>query len=163
MVGRCGANRYLGGNIGRPRNLRWSNVDFWEYNEHNIDGKGRLVLPASFRAAFEGGGVLTFQGRYVGIFEHSRWDARLRQLRESGDFSTAEIRLVMSLVTEFTPDAQNRVTVPVRLRERTGIEREVALIGMGDHVAVYAREEWKAFEAEVDAVGDLADRLSEAL
>lgn len=146
-----------------PRDLGWSNVDFWEYNEHNIDGKGRLVLPASFRAAFEGGGVLTFQGKYVGIFEHSRWDAHLRQLRDSGDFTTDEIRLVKSLVTEFTPDAQNRVTLPARLRARTGIEREVALIGMGDHVAVYARDEWKAFEAEVDTGGDLADRLSEAL
>lgn len=143
--------------------LRWSGMDFWEYNEHNIDGKGRLVLPASFRAAFEGGGVLTFQGKYVGIFEHSRWDAHLRQLRESGDFTTEEIRYVKSLVTEFTPDSQNRVTLPARLRERTGIEREVALIGMGEHIAVYARDEWKAFEAQVDVGGDLADRLSEAL
>ena len=153
----------LVGAPGGPGYLWWSDVDFWEYNEHNIDDKGRLVLPASFRSAFEGGGVLTFVGRSVGIFEHARWDAKLRQLRDSGDFSNDEIRLVKSLVTEFTPDSQNRVTLPARLRERAGIEREVALIGMGDHVAVYARDAWKAFEARLDAGGDLADRLSEAI
>lgn len=153
----------LVGEPGGPRDIWWSDVDFWEYNEHNIDDKGRLVLPASFRSAFEGGGVLAFVGKSVGIFEHPRWDARLRQLRDSGDFSNDEIRLVKSLVTEFTPDGQNRVTLPVRLRERAGIEREVALIGMGDHIAVYARDAWKAFEARLDEGGDLADRLSEAI
>lgn len=143
-----------------PRAIWWSSVDFWEYNEHNIDGKGRLVLPSSFRPAFEGGGVLTFMGHYAGIFERSRWAARLRDMVDSGEFSTEEIHYVKSFVTEFTPDGQNRVTIPARLRARSGIEREVALIGMGNHIAVYPRDEWKAFEARLDAGGDLADRLT---
>ncbi len=138
-------------------------MDFWEYNEHNIDGKGRLVLPASFRDAFEDGGVLTFQGRYLAIFEHSRWQAKMRTMRDSGDFTAEELRYVKSFVTEFKPDSQNRVTIPVRLRERAGIDKEVALIGMGEHISVYARDEWKSFEQRLDAGGDLADRLAEAL
>lgn len=138
-------------------------VDFWEYNEHNIDGKGRLVLPASFRPAFESGGLLTFHGHYLALFEYARWDAHLRSIRDSGSFTAQELRYLKSFVTEFTPDAQHRVTVPTRLRERAGIEHEVALIGMGDHVAIYVWDTWRAFEESLDAGGDLADRLAEAL
>ncbi|MCB1270968.1 MAG: hypothetical protein M9942_06400 [Microthrixaceae bacterium] len=138
-------------------------MDFWEYNEHNIDDKGRLVLPASFRSAFESGGLLTYHGRYLALFEYARWEAHLRTMRDSGNFSPQELRYLKSFVTEFTPDGQHRVTVPTRLRDRAGIDREVALIGMGDHVAVYARDVWKAFEEELDSGGDLADRLAEAL
>lgn len=160
MVGRRGVTEHLSGDVRKLRTTWWSGVDFWEYNEHNIDAKGRLVLPSTFRPAFEGGGVLTFQGRYVGIFERPRWVAHLRDMTDSGEFSAEEIHYVKSFVTEFTPDAQNRVTVPARLRARSGIDREVALIGMGDHIAVYPRDEWKAFEERLDAGGDLADRLT---
>ena len=143
--------------------VRWSAVDFWEYNEHNIDGKGRLVLPSSFRESFEDGGVMTFMGSRVVIFEPAVWESRLRKMGASGNFTNREIDFVKSFVSVFTPDAQNRVTIPARLRERAGLEREVALIGMGDHIDVYDRAVWKSLEDEMAAATDLSDRLAEAL
>ena len=137
-------------------------MEFWEYNEHNIDGKGRLVLPSSFRTAFEQGGVLTYQGTHVAIMEPAEWTKRLREMTNSGAYSKAELGFIKSMVTVFTPDSQNRVTIPTRLRERAGLDREVAMIGMGSHVAVYPRDAWQALEHDlVDS--DLSTRLSEAL
>ena len=63
----------------------------------------------------------------------------------------------------FSPDGQNRVTIPARLRERVGLGRELALIGMGHHIAIYPRDAWHAIESELAAGGDLDDRLSDAL
>ncbi len=138
-------------------------MEFWEYNEHNIDGKGRLVLPASFRSAFEGGGVITFQGTHLAMMQPAEWDKTLRRMSSSGDYSDRELSFVKSFVTVFTPDAQNRVTIPARLREQVGLEREVALIGMGGHIAIYSRDVWHAIERDLAGGGDLAERLAEAL
>jgi MraZ protein len=139
----------------------WStDVEFWDYNEHNIDGKGRLVLPSSFRSAFTDGGVLTYQGTYVAIMTPAEWEKRLREMTASGVYSAKELNFVKSMVTVFQPDAQNRVTIPARLRDRVGLDREVAMIGMGRHIAVYPRQVWLALED--DLAGDLSTRLSEA-
>ncbi|MGI9579566.1 MAG: division/cell wall cluster transcriptional repressor MraZ [Microthrixaceae bacterium] len=138
-------------------------MDFWEYNEHNIDDKGRLVLPSSFRSAFEGGGVLTLQGNFVAMMQPSRWEYVLRKMTESGQYSNRELNYIKSFVTVFTPDGQNRVTIPSRLRDRVGLTREVALIGMGQHIAIYPRDAWQALESDMAAGGDLDERLSDAL
>lgn len=138
-------------------------MDFWEYNEHNIDDKGRLVLPSSFRSAFEGGGVLTLQGSFVAMMQPARWEQVLRKMTDSGQYSTRELNYIKSFVTVFTPDGQNRVTIPARLRERVGLEREVALIGMGQHIAIYPRESWQAIESDMATGGDLDERLSDAM
>ena len=138
-------------------------MEFWEYNEHNIDGKGRLVLPSSFRSAFEHGGVLTLQGSFVAMMQPAEWDKALRRMTSSGQYSTRELNYIKSFVTVFTPDAQNRVTVPARLRERVGLEQKVALIGMGGYIAIYPRDVWLALEQDLSAGGDLDERLADAL
>jgi MraZ protein len=145
--------------VGPPGSI----VDFWEYNEHNIDDKGRLVLPSSFRSAFEDGGVLTLQGSFVAMMQPTRWDQVLRKMTDSGQYSTRELNYIKSFVTVFTPDGQNRVTIPARLRERVGLGREVALIGMGHHIAIYPRDAWQAIESDMAAGTDLDERLSDAL
>jgi MraZ protein len=138
-------------------------VDFWEYNEHTIDGKGRLVLPSSFREAFAAGGVLTNQGDHVGLHTPSGWEQAFRSMRDSEDFTVRELAVVKSFVTRFQPDAQNRVTLPTRLRAAVGLERDVALIGMGNHVALYPRDRWQRLEGEVLADASDGPSLSERL
>jgi MraZ protein len=140
-------------------------VDFWEYNEHTIDGKGRLVLPASFREEFAGGGVLANHGDHVGLHTGSGWEQAYRSMESQG-FSPRELSVVKSFATRFLPDAQNRVTVPARLREVVGVDREVALIGMGKYVALYPRDRWRRIEADVLSAqhegASLAERLAVA-
>ncbi|MFV0315674.1 MAG: division/cell wall cluster transcriptional repressor MraZ [Microthrixaceae bacterium] len=134
---------------------------FWEYNEHNIDGKGRLVLPSTFRANLEGGGVLTWMGRRLAIYPPAVWEARLRKLSNDPAITPRQFSLLRSYVTAFTPDSQNRVTIPARLREQSGLDRSVALIGMGDHIDLYDLDAWKALEV-AEATEELYDRLTEA-
>jgi len=141
--------------------------EFWEYNEHNIDGKGRLVLPSSFREAFADGGVLTFQGTHAALHTPSGWDRARRALEDDTRFTKAEQAWVKSLVCPVVPDAQNRVMLPARLRAEVGLDKEVSLVGMGGHVAIYSTEAWHALEARLRG-GDehrppLNDRLAELL
>lgn len=142
-------------------------MDFWEFNEHSIDGKGRLVLPSSFRSAFEAGGVLSNLGDHIGIHTATGWEAAYRKMRDQGGYTPREMAVIRSFATRFTLDSQNRVHLPGRLRSAVGVEREVALIGMGDHIALYPRDRWYEIESQTFAPSDggesLAERLAEAL
>ena len=141
-------------------------MDFWEFNEHNIDGKGRLVLPSSFRDAFSGGGVLSNLGDHVGVYTPAGWDSFYRKVRSTTGFTASDKAVFKSFVSQFQPDAQNRIVLPLRLRKAVGLEREVALIGMGDHVAIYPTARWHEIETRTLAPSDgqsLADRLAETL
>ncbi len=144
-----------------------SNMKFWEYNEHNLDAKGRLVLPASFRDEFREGGILAFGGTHAMIHTLAGWQEVATNVETSGDYSPRELAVIKSFATQFAPDAQNRVKVPERLRAAAGLDREVALIGMGHYVALYSLDRWQQLQSEImgDSVGDeaLMERLSESI
>jgi MraZ protein len=144
-----------------------SNLRFWEYNEHNLDAKGRLVLPASFRDEFEFGGILAFGGTHAMIHTISGWQQVATSIETSGRYNPRELAVIKSFATQFKPDAQNRVKVPDRLRTAAGLDREVALIGMGHYVALYSLDRWQQIQGEVMADDgtddDLMERLSESI
>jgi MraZ protein len=138
-------------------------VDFYEQFEHTIDGKGRLVLPASWRSGFAEGGFLAFLGRNGGLFPPTAWEQYRRRLETSGNFDRDAMAYVLSLVTPFQPDAQNRINVPGRLRQKLGLDRDVTLAGAGSYVALWDRRAWDDLERRVERPTDegvsLADRF----
>ena len=140
-------------------------MDFYDTFEHTIDGKGRLVLPASYRAAFTGGGFVTYLGRYAALFTPSEWEKYRRRLEQSGQFSRDQLQYLFSFVTPFQPDAQNRIGVSQRLREKVGLERDVTIVGSVSHAAIYPRDEWTRVEAAIEAPSDdgrsIVDKFSE--
>lgn len=135
-------------------------MDFYDTFEHTVDGKGRLVLPSSFRSAFVDGGFLTFLGEYAALFTAEGWESYRRKLQQAGTFSRRELQYLFSFVSPFQPDGQNRITLGQRLRDKTGIDRDVTLVGSGTHVAVYAREAWARIEDAVEAPAEGVDHAS---
>ena len=57
-------------------------------------------------------------------------------------------------------DASGRVTLPPPLLAHTGIEKEVVVVGVGDHLEVWARERWQEQQEALDAeIGEVTERL----
>lgn len=129
-------------------------MDFFGLYEHRVDGKGRLVLPAPFRAGFSGGGFLAPLGRNAGLFPPTAWEQYRRRLENSGNFDREALAYVYSLVSQFEPDNQNRIGVPNRLRDKVGIDTEVALVGAGSYVALWDKRAWDSLEGRVEADTD---------
>ena len=119
--------------------------------EHTIDDKGRLVLPAAYRAALADGGFVSFLGRYPALFTEPGWDKYRRRLEDSGAFSRTQLQYVLSFTSPFRPDSQHRVGLGAKLREVAGLEREVTIVGSGTHAALYPRAAWAAVEVEANA------------
>lgn len=126
-------------------------MEFFDQFEHTIDDKGRMVLPAAYREAFAGGGFLTLLGDNAALFTPDGWEKYRRRLELSGTFSRDELRYLFSFVSPFTPDAQHRIAVSARLRERVGLGREVSIVGSSSHAAIFPRERWAALEDRVNA------------
>ncbi len=140
-------------------------MEFFDQFEHTIDDKGRMVLPAAYREAFVHGGFLALLGDNAAIFTPSGWDSYRRKLESSKVFSRSELRYLFSLVSSFKPDAQHRIVLNARLREKARLGREVTIVGSGSHAAIYPRTEWDRLEAAAeapDAEGrTIADKIEE--
>lgn len=136
-------------------------MEFFDQFEHTIDDKGRLVLPAAYRAAFAEGGFLALLGDYAAVFTSDGWEKYRRRLELSGAFSRKQLQYVLSFVSPFSPDSQHRISLAARLRDQAGLGREVTIVGSGSHAAIYPRERWSALEAEATAPDEDGRTLSD--
>jgi len=123
--------------------------EFYGTYEHVIDGKGRLVLPATFRSAFAEGGVAAQVEDYAALFTTEEWERYRRKLETAGVFDRDELLHMFSIVSPFEPDSQNRISLSQRLRDFTGLEREVAVVGSVRYLSVFSKEDWARREAAI--------------
>lgn len=119
---------------------------FYGSYEHSIDAKGRLILPAKFRAPFERGGYLS-QGETgcLSLWTPDAFDERMAELQALAKTNPAErnlVRLLAARTHEVDIDRQGRLPVPVRLREfaRLEVEGPVLVTGAVDRVELWSPE-----------------------
>lgn len=125
-------------------------MDFYNQFEHTIDGKGRLVLPSAYRAAFVDGGFLTLLGDNAALFTNDGWEKYRRRLQLEGGLTRDELRVIFGSASPFVPDSQHRIIVGPRVRERVGLDRSATIVGSGTHAAIYPPEVWARIEAQTD-------------
>ena len=135
--------------------------------EHTIDDKSRLTLPARFRAALAAGVVVT-RGidDCLDVYPADAWERLVETRLATLDPFTPEARKVTRLffgaAVRAEPDRQGRVPVPVGLRERVKIDREVVVVGVNDHLEIWDRRAWSDHLAAVEgSANDVAERLAQ--
>ena len=139
---------------------------FYGTHEHTIDEKNRLTLPAKFRDGL-GGEIVLVRGidRTVDVYPRKtlggerradhRLDSLTREAREMKRFVFAG-----AAVTEV--DKQGRILVPPDLARHAGLGREVAVVGVHDHVEIWDRPEWASHVSAIEgSVGDVAERAAD--
>ena len=134
--------------------------------EHTLDDKNRLTLPAKFRAAMEGGVVLTrgldscVEGYTAGDW-NTLVEQRLAGLDPFSKESRQLERYLYSGAVEAQPDKQGRVMLPPSLIEHAGLGREVVVIGMRGRIEIWDRAAWRAQLKEVMGSAEhVAERLA---
>lgn len=115
--------------------------------EHTIDDKGRLTLPAKFRAAFEHGGYLA-QGPdgCLALWTPDDFEAQTEVMQQRAAQGQAErnlVRLWASTSTDLVVDRQGRISVPVRLRQFAGLADDVLVLGTIDRVELWDPARWE--------------------
>lgn len=117
-----------------------------------LDDKGRIILPAKFREELEAGIVVT-RGQERCLFVYSAREfeelhQRIRQAPVTSKKSRDYLRLFLSGAHSEVPDKQHRVTLPALLRTYAGLDRDLTVIGAGNHAEIWDTQAWNQYYAE---------------
>ena len=123
---------------------------------HTIDAKGRLIVPSRMRDELDGdvAVLVTYLDGCIAMFSKEgfqRFEQQLMGLERSREESRALIRTMGSGTHDDEVDKQGRITVPAKLREYAGIEKEVVIIGAFDHAELWNPQAWH--EKQLDEAG----------
>lgn len=126
-------------------------TDLLGTHSYQLDPKGRVSLPARFRAAFVDGCWITVgQDRCLYVFPRAEWERRSDEVASfplSDNDGRAYARLFFGASDEVRLDGQGRVTIPQRLRESVGIDKDVVVLGVRDRMEIWDRETFERYRA----------------
>jgi len=133
--------------------------------EHSLDAKNRLSIPARFRAAFADGLVLskdpeTCVAVWTPPAHEETVGAALAGLNPLGKERKRVSRFWQANSWDLEMDKASRVTVPPALVTHAGLDREVVVAGVGDHLELWSREGWESEQQSLDEdIGELTEGL----
>ena len=117
-----------------------------------LDDKGRLFLPAKFRDELAGGVVITRgQEHCLYVFTRAAFATKAEELQSASLTSKRDRdygRMFFSMAEDQTPDKQGRVTVPARLRDYAGLDRDCVVVGANTRLEIWDAAAWATYETE---------------
>lgn len=123
--------------------------------DHTIDGKGRLIVPAKFRDQLGDEFVVTkgLDGCLF-IYDNTEWaklEEKITNLPLSNQNARKFSRLLLAGATLCEVDKQGRILLPATLRKHAGLEKDVALVGVGSRIEIWNKAAWDEMnEYDVD-------------
>ncbi len=110
-----------------------------------IDDKGRLNFPARFREQM--GDTFTvayWLDKSLVAFPQERWESMAKSLLEKGFGKARDAQLhLFTSASPVQPDKQGRILLPQNLREYAKLEKEVTILGVGDHAEIWSTQLWQ--------------------
>lgn len=121
---------------------------------HAVDVKGRIAVPARFRAQLDGGAVVArWLDTCLAIFPMAAWEelsAKVGSLPVTDPNARLLQRQLFAGAFETELDRQGRVLVPQGLRAFAGLEDEAMVLGSRDHAEIWAPARWETYSESLD-------------
>ncbi|MGK0604311.1 division/cell wall cluster transcriptional repressor MraZ [Enterococcus gilvus] len=132
--------------------------------QHNIDAKGRLIVPSKLREQLGEKFVVTrgMDGCLFGypLDEWSQLETKLNDMPLSKKDARAFVRFFYSAATECEIDKQGRINIPASLRSHASIEKECVIIGVANRIEIWDQTRWNDFTKETEAsFDDIAETM----
>lgn len=120
--------------------------------QHNIDAKGRVIVPARFREDLgERFYVTKGLDRCLFVLPPTEWTRLQKKILAMPMGKARGIqRFFFSGAAEVEPDKQGRILLPQHLREYAGLEKDVAFIGTSNRAEIWDAQQWASFNAALD-------------
>lgn len=142
---------------------------YFGYFEHNLDDKGRLMIPARLREGLTAGSPLYVLRGFEGclaIYNESAFNKLYSSLEEY-DYNDKNarhyIRALLSSVTQLNVDKLGRIQIPVTILEKYSIKKEAVVIGVGDHFEIWDKKIYLSYEDEhKETFEEIADQLGKS-
>ena len=135
---------------------------------HQLDRKGRLVLPAKIREAAKNNFVEKFfitrgLDKCLFMFSEDEWKSQEQKFKTMS-FTKSESRrfnrVYFSGASEISFDKQGRVLIPQYLKEFAGISRDVIIIGVSNRIEIWSKNIWNEFyNSSKEAFEEVSEKL----
>lgn len=134
-----------------------------EYN-HNLDDKGRVAVPAKFRALLRGGAVVT-KGLDNCLFLYTKkeWQelaVKLAKLPIGPANTRAFSRLMLAGAMAVDFDNQGRIMLPEYLRKFAGLKKKLVIAGLYSRLEIWDEKAWHKYKQGTEKKSaDIAEAL----
>lgn len=131
---------------------------------HNIDAKGRLIIPSKFRDEIGQTFVVT-RGleNCLFVYPENEWQqivTKLKSLPFTKKDARSFNRFFLSGATDCVFDKQGRINIPGVLSDFAGLEKECVIIGVNDRLEIWSKQNWENFlTSNEESLSDIADNL----
>lgn len=136
-----------------------------EYH-HNIDEKGRLIIPSKFREDI-GSKFIVTRGLDGCLFVYAmnEWEnivSKLKKLPFTKKDARTFNRFFMSGATVCEFDKQGRINLPSSLINYATLQKECTIIGVNDRLEIWATDKFDSLiEENLEKVSDVCENLFE--
>ncbi|MDE3838419.1 cell division/cell wall cluster transcriptional repressor MraZ [Bacillus methanolicus] len=134
-----------------------------EYH-HNVDNKGRLIVPAKFREHLGEMFILT-RGLDQCLFGYplSEWkliEEKLKGLPLTKKDARAFTRFFFSGATECELDKQGRINIPSPLIQYAKLEKECVILGVSNRIEIWSKPIWEEyFNDSEESFAEIAENM----
>jgi len=132
--------------------------------QHNIDAKGRIIVPSKFREGLGESFVIT-RGLDKCLFAYpmNEWkllEEKLKNLPLTKKDARAFTRFFFSGAVECEVDKQGRINIPQPLRNYAVLDKECVVIGVSNRIEFWADENWQDYFTESEeSFAEIAENL----
>ena len=136
--------------------------------QHNLDSKGRIIVPSKFREELHTTFILTrgLDGCLT-IYSLKQWEKMFEEVNKLPTTKKAArqyVRMLTSTATECTLDNQGRIQIPSFLSKPVNISKECVVLGANDHIEIWDKVTWEAYYTDAsNNFEEVAENLSELI
>ena len=131
---------------------------------HNIDLKGRIIIPSKIR--FEMGDKIVITRGLDGClfgYNEKTWDSIMQKL-STLPYTKSDVRKYTRFMTsgaitlEF--DKQGRINIPSYLNQYASLDKEVVIVGVIDRLEIWSCDKWEEFmNNNIESLSDISENL----
>jgi len=132
---------------------------------HNLDTKGRLILPAKIRENLGEKFIIT-KGidKCLFVYPLNEWESIIQKYRELPNTKEARdfMRFFLSGASECEFDRLGRINISEPLLKYASLNRECVIIGVNERLEIWNKDLWDNFVLENEKnFSSIADHLFE--
>ena len=136
--------------------------------QHNLDAKGRIIIPSKFRDELHTTFILNkgLDG-CLAIYSLNQWEKMIEQISKlpsTKKDARLYTRMIASTATECSLDNQGRIQIPSFLSIPANLTKECVVIGANDHIEIWDKATWDAYYLDAsNSFEEVAENLSELI
>lgn len=134
-----------------------------EYH-HNIDEKGRLIIPSKFRSELKNKFVVT-RGieKCLFVYSEEEWNkiiSKLNELSFTKKDARTFTRMFLSGATWCELDNNGRINIPSPLIKYASLNKECTIIGVNERLEIWSSDKFdEFFNNNIDNFDEISERL----